>query len=391
MKYVLVKALSTGFRILSVVLFVVLSITLSINSSLAPSIVLSVFSGSIIASIVGEMLLDHGSRVARSISIASWMIFLFLFYPFIIFWTQIEGIPFWVKTVGWPIAIIGWFLFPALAEAFSEISELKHHEVLQAEAKIDSRPPILYLRSISSPNLSLTPQPTKWKRPWWGHGHFTSGTPPIPTPKRSSLFLDVATAFRSVGRVVVLSSDEIGHKPGSYAEPVFLKTEVTEWFEVFRYLAKSSSIVLVVPEGSEGSWSEIQHIQRSKSIIAKTLVLMPPSTDLGSYETSWEGIRQGLLAKGLAFPRYQETGMLYLPKHDFSVLEPLTFSGTNLVEKLESAKKDIEFSANHSGVPLAQVLDHLQNSFDVDQFIPPLVTEYDPHPKINWGFKQNIL
>jgi hypothetical protein len=221
---------------------------------------------------------------------------------------------------------------------------LFHHiTYLSLPAKFEFRKPILILRSFNDSELKLSNSLTT--------GGFTNGR----YIETDSTLEFLTLCFKKLAPCVMYSNSKSeyseGHQKGSYKFSNRLN-----WIKKVTEVSSYSIAIIIIPSCSLGIIEELKML-KSKNLLYKTYVLMPPENYAPSFfkkekvKPIWEKIKLNLKEVEINLPTFNPDGLLFSVKEDFSINKSINLkSSLNNVEGLNC------FIDKEKGVALSSVL-----------------------------------
>jgi hypothetical protein len=122
----------------------------------------------------------------------------------------------------------------------------------------------------------------------------------------------------------------VGDRVASYgAAKITVKDE--DWQSTFHRLANASHLIFMMPGPSQGALWELGQIRWSRSLLAKTIFIMPPEQFSPFRESSlrWAELKEMAAELGVGFPPYSREGCYFRLRDDgqpteIVALEPFT-------------------------------------------------------------------
>lgn len=218
--------------------------------------------------------------------------------------------------------------------------------ILACVTRLDSRPPVVLLRSFI--------QATLWYRGTWEYrGRYDM--------RRFEEFLlaPLATAASASGPVLSIGEEPVRlFKAGHHVvlsmtsaqvalrsiDMLFIRSTDDNWRAVAELAIQASRFVLVLPATTAGLLEELA-LLNARSLTGKAIVAMPPPTndeyfswrDEASIRSLWNAVRDACSEHGWAFPAYTPEGLMYVPRPDFSILTSASLHGSADVKALTAA------------------------------------------------------
>ncbi len=237
---------------------------------------------------------------------------------------------------------------------------LRERRILHT-ARHDARAPFLILRSFGNDSLGVGPD-------------CSLGDQPIVQPH--SFVVDIGLLTQTLGMSVA-----IGPTAGGLGQDQFhviFSTSNDNWRSVFQFTADSARAIFFIPGITDGTAHELQALLSSEVLLDKTLVFMPPTPEiprlkLFSVYINPEIVRENWVKsqsfwrdRGLAFPDYDEKGMIYIPNRDFSIRRSWTLVRNYSLLCNVSSFRDIIDALPTNGRPLCDVIELLECRFSAE-------------------------
>jgi hypothetical protein len=235
---------------------------------------------------------------------------------------------------------------------------------LRESLRLDSRAPILILRSFDTQGLAFRPPRQVGRARLVGESYFDEAR------------------LASLGPLIAIGTSPRSAQPGVPSDVLCLHTSDGHWPEVFRLASEAAQAILCAPGISKGSVHELSALVRSKSIEKVVFFMAPtpaksrglaaisakvsPFVDARQVQEKWAELRKFWVAQGLPLPEYNPTGQLFVLKDEKGSLSSLPLdAGPDLYP--EGLAKQIEELL--SRMPLSSkcpVSELLQNTYPVE-------------------------
>lgn len=181
---------------------------------------------------------------------------------------------------------------------------------LRQDARYDTRPFFLLLRSFRLESLAITPLMYYDPSP-------TGVRDQLPRHQWANL---IAQALAQLGRTVCIGVTPYQVDAFQWPQIAFLRTSAENWRDVFAAAVADCAAILVILDTSLGVLEELFYIHQT-GFYFKTLVFVPPEfkDEYGVTRKRWTDLREQAAKRGISLPEYEPDGMIYAAKADFSV------------------------------------------------------------------------